>query len=73
MLAQHVQELGISKLGTSKFLLCVFFTFLQHGLRLGRGKVGVFHGHSLLISPELKKMLIVNFSIVKLLITNSLN
>ena len=55
-------------------IICVCVcVFLQHGLRLGRGKVGVFHGYSLLISPELKKMLIVNFSIVKLLTATSVN
>ena len=51
--------------------MCVY-TFLQPCLRLGRGKVGVFHGYSL-ISPELKKMRIVNFSIVKLLTATSVN
>ena len=52
--------------------MCVYI-FLQHGLRLGRGKVGVFNRYSLLISHELKKMLIVNFSIVKLLTATSVN
>jgi len=52
--------------------VCVYI-FLQHGLRLGRGKVGLFHGYSLLISHELKTMLIFNFSIVKLLTATSVN
>ena len=67
------KKLGSQKCGQINYLCVCMFIFLKNGLRLGRGKVGVFHGHSLLISPELKKMLIVNFSIVKLLTATSLN
>ena len=74
ILGHHVQELEISILWTNKYYLSVcVYTFLQHGLRLGGGKVGVFNRYSLLISHELKKMLIVNFSIVKLLTATSVN
>ena len=73
LLPNKFKNSGSQNCGQINYLYVCVFISLQHGLRLGRGRVGVFHGHYLLISPESKKMPIVNFSTVKLLITTSLN